>query len=237
MIKVGLIGGIGPESTIKYYQLVIKKFREITDGVEYPELCLVSIDMDRMLKYISENDKKGFIDFMRNRIDILIKSGVSKVFICSNTPHVYFDELQSQVEIEMISIVDETLNHISSLGLKKCGLLGTKFTMSKGFYSSKGMSKGIEIIIPNEIEQDLIHSVYMNELVFNINNRDSKMKLIEIISRLIEEEGIEGLILGGTELSLMFDQTDFDTIKILDTCLIHVDSIIDVLVSEINQSF
>lgn len=183
-----------------------------------------------MLNYISENDKKGFIDFMRKRIDILIKSGVSKVFICSNTPHVYFDELQSQVKIEMISIVDKTLNHISSLGLKKCGLLGTKFTMSKGFYSSKGMSKGIEIIIPNETEQDLIHSIYMNELVFNINNQDSKIKLIEIISRLIEKEGIEGLILGGTELSLIFDQTDFDTIKILDTCLIHVDSIIDELV-------
>ena len=78
--------------------------------------------------------------------------------------------------------------------------------------------------------QDLIHSIYMNELVFNINNQDSKIKLIEIISRLIEEEGIEGLILGGTELSLMFDQTDFDTIKILDTCLIHVDSIIVELV-------
>ena len=99
MIKVGLIGGIGPESTIKYYQLVIKKFREVTDSVEYPELCIVSVDMDRMLNYISENDKKGFIDFMRKRIDILIKSGVSKVFICSNTPHLYFDELQSQVKI------------------------------------------------------------------------------------------------------------------------------------------
>ncbi|WP_276388740.1 aspartate/glutamate racemase family protein [Eudoraea chungangensis] len=230
MIKIGLIGGIGPESTIKYYQLIIKRFRELSNNKSYPEIIISSIDMTRMLKYISENNEKAFIRFMKERIDTLKKTGVEKIFICSNTPHVFFDNLQNQVDMKLVSIVEETINHIESLKLKRCGLIGTKFTMSKGFYSKKSETRNIHIVVPNEIEQDTIHDIYMNELVFNNPNKKSKETILKIIDRMKNKERIEGIILGGTELSLILDQTDFDEIKVLDTCLIHVESIVKELI-------
>lgn len=226
MQKVGLIGGIGPESTIKYYQLIIDKYRELTNNNSYPEVHILSIDMTMMLKYISENDKIGFLNFMKERIEILISSGVNKVFICSNTPHVFYNELQECVDVEIVSIVNETLNYVESLGLKKCGLLGTKFTMSKEFYSLNGKKRGIDIIVPNEDEQNEIHDIYMNELVFNVNKPSSKETLLSIINTMIKESSIEGVILGGTELSLILNQNDFEKTTIVDTCLIHVNSIV-----------
>lgn len=230
MIKIGLIGGIGPESTIKYYQLIIKRFRELSNNKSYPEINITSIDMTRMLKYISENNEEGYIRFMKERIDVLKKTEVEKIFICSNTPHVFFDNLQNQVDVKLVSIVEETINYIEELKLKKCGLIGTKFTMARGFYSKKSETRNIHIVVPNKIEQDTIHDIYMNELVINSPNKKSKETIIKIIDRMINEEKIEGIILGGTELSLILDQTDFDKIKVLDTCLIHVESIVKELI-------
>lgn len=230
MNKIGLIGGIGPESTIKYYQLIIEKYRELTPNGHYPEIHILSIDMTMMLKYISENDRIGFLNFMKERIAILKSAGVNKVFICSNTPHVLYDALQASVDIEIVSIVNETLSHIASLGLKKCGLFGTKFTMSKGFYAQNGKQRGVEIIVPNEEEQNVIHDIYMNELVFNVNKSSSKDTLLRLIARMIKEDNIEGIILGGTELSLVLNQKDFEKINVIDTCLIHVKAIVNELV-------
>lgn len=230
MNKIGLIGGIGPESTIKYYQLIIEKYRELTPNGHYPEIHILSIDMTMMLKYISDNNKIGFLNFMKERIAILESAGVNKVYICSNTPHVFYDALQASVDIEIVSIVNETLSHIASLGLKKCGLLGTKFTMSKGFYAQNGKQRGVEIIVPNEEEQNVIHDIYMNELVFNVNKSSSKDTLLRLITRMIKEDNIEGIILGGTELSLVLNQKDFEKINVIDTCLIHVNAIVNELV-------
>ena len=229
MNKIGLIGGIGPESTIKYYQLIIEKYRELTNNIGYPEISILSIDMTMMLKYIAEDDKIGFLDFMKERIETLKSSGVNKVFICSNTPHVFYDELQASVDVEIVSIVNETLKYIESLGFKKCGLLGTKFTMSKGFYSLNGKQRGIDIIVPSEEDQNTIHDIYMNELVFNINQSSSKETLLRVINRMVKENSIEGIILGGTELSLILNQSDFEKTTIIDTCLIHVNSIVKAL--------
>ena len=226
MIKIGLIGGIGPESTIKYYQLVLERYRELTNYTSYPEISILSIDMTRMLHYISENNESGFIQFMKKRIDILKNTQVEKIFICSNTPHVFLDNLQNQVDVKLVSIVEETVNHMAGLKLKKCGLIGTKFTMSRGFYSKKSETSNIDIVVPIEEEQDSIHDIYMNELVFNNPKKYSKQRILKIIERMIIEERIEGIILGGTELSLIIDQKDFDNIKVLDTCLIHVESIV-----------
>jgi len=226
MKKIGLIGGLGPESTIEYYRLIIKRFQEKHNSKEYPELLLNSINMTEMLGYVFNNQLDKLVDFLAVRIEVLEKAGVDYVAIASNTPHIVFDKLSEKINVQLISIVEETSKEIQRKKLKKVGLMGTKSTMSNGFYQKTALKHGIEILIPDPENQDYIHQKYMGELVFNRILPETKKQLIQIVNKLKKKETIEGLILGGTELPLILNQTDFTDILVFDTTKIHVESIV-----------
>lgn len=232
MKKIGLIGGVGPESSIEYYRLIISLFQKKLDTKDYPELTIHSINMTEMLSYVFNNQLDKLINFLVDRIKILELSGVDYVAIASNTPHIVFDNLVQQTRIELISIVEETCKVIKSQGLKRVGLFGTKSTMTNGFYNKVANNYGIEIIIPNLENREYIHDKYMNELVFNKINSDTKRKLIEIIDEMEDNESIEGLVLGGTELPLILNQSDLKSIEVLDTTKIHVESIVNKMIED-----
>jgi aspartate racemase len=230
MKKIGIIGGIGPESTIEYYRLIIKLFRERMSTGQYPEILLYSVNMAEMLGLVVKNDLEGLVDFLKVKIQKLEESNVDYVALASNTPHLVFEELESSVGVKMISIVEETCKKISETGLKKVGLLGTKSTMSKGFYQRIGVKYGVEIIAPNEEDQSYVHEKYMNELIFNQINAETKERLIQIVEGMEVNENIDGIILGGTELPLILKQDDFKRIRVFNTTLIHVNSILDAMI-------
>ena len=142
MNKIGIIGGIGPESTIEYYRLLIKTFRERLNTNQYPEILLHSVDMTEMLNYVFTNQLDELVEFLKSKIKILEKSNVDYIALASNTPHLVFEKLQESVNVKMISIVEETCKAISKSGIMKVGLLGTKSTMSKGFYQKVGENNG-----------------------------------------------------------------------------------------------
>jgi aspartate racemase len=224
--KIGVIGGIGPESSIEYYRLIIKRFQEIEATTEYPEFIIQSVNMTEMLGYVFDKKLDQLVDFLIERINILQKAGVEYVAIASNTPHIVFEKLSEKVSIPLISIVEETCKNVAAEKIKRVGLLGTKSTMSSGFYNSVAEQHNIQVVIPSVEDQDYIQNKYMSELVFNTILPDTKNKLIEIIKKIKKEYLIEGLILGGTELPLIIKQTDFSDIKIFDTTKIHVESIV-----------
>ncbi len=226
MKKFGLIGGIGPESTAKYYQLIIQEFRKRLGTEEYPDFTVRSINMTEMLRYVFGNDLDGLTQFLLTHIRELEQSGVEVAAMASNTPHIVFDRLKDQSSIELISIVEATCQEIKNKGQKVVGLFGTKSTMTAGFYSQVASNYGIGVRLPDEGEMDYIHQKYFEELVFNNINSSTKARLMEIALGLQEREGIEGLILGGTELSLILSQSDFDALTIYDTTRIHVGSIV-----------
>jgi len=227
MNKIGIIGGIGPESTVEYYRLLIKTFRERLNTNQYPEILLHSIDMTEMLNYVFTNQLDELVEFLKSKIKILEKLNVDYIALASNTPHLVFEKLQESVNVKMISIVEETCKAISIAGIKKVGLLGTKSTMSKGFYQKVGENNGIKIVIPNEENQNYIHEKYMDELVFNKIIPETKKELIQIINGLEVNENIEGIVLGGTELPLILKQEDFDNIIVFNTTEIHVNAILN----------
>lgn len=231
MKKIGIIGGIGPESTVEYYRLLIKLFRTKLDTNQYPEILLHSIDMTEMLGYVFDNQLYELVKFLKSKIKILEKSNVDYVALASNTPHLVFEKLQESVNVKMISIVEETCIAISKSGIKKVGLLGTKSTMSKGFYQKVGENNGIEIVIPNDENQNFVHEKYMGELVFNHINPKTKERLIQIVNDLVIEEKIEGIVLGGTELPLILEQKDFDKLTVFNTTEIHVNAILDKMIN------
>lgn len=227
MNKIGIIAGIGPASTIEYYNFIIQGFRERLSTKDYPEMLLHSINMTEMLDYVFKGELDELVGFLKEKVQVLEETGVDYVALASNTPHLVFDKLAEAVDVPMISIVEETCQVIAVSKLKKVGLLGTKSTMSMGFYQRVGAKQGIEIVIPDEKQQDYVHEKYMGELVFNEIKAETKQRLVEIVDKLQAEESIEGIILGGTELPLILKQEDFHSLKVFNTTEIHVNAILD----------
>lgn len=230
MKKIGIIGGIGPESSIEYYRLIIKRFQDRLGTKDYPEILINSINMTEMLYYVFNNQLDKLSDFLVDKIKILESSGVDFVAIASNTPHIVFDRLAERTTIPLISIVEETCKEINYKKMHRVGLFGTKSTMTNGFYNRVAEKYGIEILIPESDKQDYIHDKYINELVFNQILPNTKQELVKIARDLKESESIQGLILGGTELPLIISQSDFNDIEIFDTTKIHVDSIVSKMI-------
>jgi len=225
MKKLGLIGGIGPESTSQYYQQIVRHYREVLATTDYPEFTVESINMTEMLSFLP-SDPDGLVRFLLDRIKTLEGSGAHFAALASNTPHIVFDQLEQQSSIPLVSIVRITCEEIARHSIQSLGLFGTKSTMSTGFYQEVGKQNGLEIYTPDDAEQDYIHEKYFSELVFNQKNESTKRGLIAIANDLQRRCKIQGLILGGTELPLVLDQADFDSIKVFDTTQIHVKELV-----------
>ncbi len=230
MKKFGLIGGIGPESTIEYYLQIIKKVKEVTGS--NPDFLIKSIDVNLVLAYVAEKRFKDLIVFLKEKISVLEEAKMEFAAMASNTPHIVYDELNEEVSIPLISIVEETCKVIEINSLKKVALFGTMSTMTNGFYQEKGEKYGIEIIIPSQDQMEYIHNKYMKELLFRDIKLATKKELMHIVNDLYEKHAIEGLILGGTEIPLILNQDDFKNIQVMDTTKIHVDAIVTMMLSE-----
>jgi aspartate racemase len=226
MKKLGLIGGVGPESSIEYYRLIIKRFQEKLNTKDYPEILINSINMTEMLGYVFNNQLDLLVDFLCDKIQTLESSGVDFIAIASNTPHIVFDQLVERVDTPLISVVEETCKEIRAKKLTRVGLFGTRSTMTNGFYPQVANRFGIDTVIPQVEAQEYIHEKYMTELVFNHIVPDTKRRLIEYVHALQAKEAIQGLVLGGTELPLILSQQDFADLEILDTTKIHVEGIV-----------
>ena len=226
MKKFGLIGGVGPESTIIYYREIIKKYREQSTTGSCPDFIIKNIDMVEMVNHVSNNDLDRLTNFLENCCKDLQKAEVDFSAIASNTPHIVFDKLADRVDIPLISIVEETCKKAKEMNIKALGLFGTKSTMLNDFYQLTGKKYGVNIYVPDESDVGYIHEKYMNELIYNDIRIETKNRLIEIAENLRRIYSIEGLIIGGTELSLILKDDDFPKLRVLDSALIHIDAIV-----------
>ena len=230
MKKFALIGGIGPESTIEYYSQIVKRYKELTKSNKYPDFLIKTVDMSEILTFMSVKDYRGLITFLKEKIAEVGQVDFSA--IASNTPHIVFDELSKEVSVPLISIVEETCKEIQAKNIKKVGLLGTYSTMSSGFYQEKAESYGITMVTPPEIEMQYVHDKYINELLFRDIKSSTKKELLHIVNGLCKRESIEALVLGGTELPLILSEDDFKDIIVLDTTKIHVEAIVNNMLTE-----
>lgn len=246
MKTVGIIGGIGPESTIEYYRLIIAAYRERQSGTgvppvdnhaqdaraaSYPSIIINSVDLTKLLRWIGANELEAFTDYLAGEIERLARAGVDFGALASNTPHLVFDELQRRSPIPLISIVESTCDAARALGVKRVALFGTRFTMRGRFYPEVLSRAGIAIVVPEEDEQAYIHEIYMKELLNNIFLPETRQRLLAIVDRMKASDNIEALILGGTELPLILRNAEHNGIPFLDTTRIHVNRIVAELVS------
>ncbi|HVS82886.1 MAG TPA: amino acid racemase [Pyrinomonadaceae bacterium] len=231
MKTVGIIGGIGPESTIEYYRGIIAGYRERQTDGSYPSIIINSINLTILLGLIMANELDKATDHLVNEVQKLARAGVDFGVIAAGTPHIVFDEVQARSPIPLVSIVEATCAAAAKLKLKKIALFGTRFTMQGRFYPDVFSKAGITLVAPEANEQTYIHDKYMNDLVNGIILPETRERLLRILDKMKERDGVEGLILGGTELSLILRDTEHNGIPILDTTKIHVERIIAELFS------
>lgn len=223
MKTLGMVGGIGPESTIDYYRAVIEGYRHQTADGSYPMILINSIDFQAMFKLVAAGERAALASLISKAVEHLAKAGASFGLICSNTPHLVFDEIERQSAIPLLSIVAVTVAAAKRAGYKKLGLFGVRFTMQGGFYAAACEREGITVVTPNAEEQTYIHDKYLSELVPGLFHPETRGQLLKIARNLRSRHGIDAIVLGGTELPLILRDADSD-IPFLDTARLHVEA-------------
>lgn len=219
---IGIIGGISPASTIKYYEKIIDLYYKRNKDYYYPEIKIHSLDFQYFTDLENENRKKEYIEYISESINSLEKSGVDVMIMAANSPHSVFDIISSKASVPMISIVEETVRNAVKHNMKKVLLTGIKYTMKSTFYAEIFEKNGIQLLVPSAQEQDEINSIIFDELVLNIITDKSRNRMLEIINNYT----IDGVILGCTELPLLIQQ-EFCPVYVLDTMTLHVEAVIN----------
>ncbi len=225
MKKLGLIGGMGPESTIPYYHDIVYGVQEALGEPVFPELTIESVNVFKVLRLCSEQKYDELTEYLMGAICNLAKSGADFVALSANTPHIVFDRLKEQSPIPLISIVEATCKEAQKRDLKKIGLLGTIFTMTGEFFKAPFIENGIEVIVPMESEMEGINDKISTELELGIVKDETLSTFQQIIARMRDEDGIEAVVLGCTELPLLLND-EVSPVPCLDTMQIHIQEIV-----------
>jgi aspartate racemase len=224
MKTLGIIGGLGPESTIDYYGKIIALYRERTGDGSYPQFIINSINMKKGLDFMEANNLAGMANYLLEEIGKLARAGATFGLISANTPHIVFDEVASKSQISLISIVEATYAAAKARKLKRLALFGTRYTMQATFYPKVFSREGIELFVPDTGDRDYIHDKYLNELVSGEFLADTRANLLAIVDRMKEKHDIDGVILAGTELPLILRDREHNGIPFLDTTRIHCEA-------------
>lgn len=224
MKKLGLVGGMGPESTIPYYH-------DIVYGVQkrvgyFPALTIESVDVFRVLDLCKKEKYEELSNYLMEAISHLAASGADFAALSANTPHIVFEELQKRSPIPLVSILESTCEEAKRRHMAKVGLLGTIFTMEKEFFKKPFLRSQIEIITPNADEKEYVNQKIASELELGVVKDETRAEFSRIINRMKQEDQIQAVILGCTELPLLFQGTE-PPIECLDTMQIHIQTLVN----------
>ena len=226
MKTVGIIGGLGPESTVDYYQRIIALYRQRTADGHYPEFIVVSVDLRKGLDFMDANELSGMADYLLEAIGKVARAGADFAIISANTPHIVFDDIAPNSPIPLISIVEATCAAAKARKLKRLALFGTRYTMQANFYPKVLARQGIDLLMPEREDQDYIHEKYFSELVPGKFLPETRAGLLTIVDRMKAQSDIDGVILAGTELPLILRGETHNGIPLLDTTKIHCEAVV-----------
>lgn len=220
--RIGIIGGISHESTIKYYEFILKKYFARKRNYHYPEVVIFSLNLAKLVGFEERGDIDGYIKYLASGIKSLEKAGAEFILIAANSPHAVFDILEKKATVPLLSIVKITALEAKRLKMKKLLLIGIKHTMQSPFYRDVFAEHGMEVITPSDKEQEEINEVIFKELVLGIYKNKTRERILNIIDNYDED----GVILGCTELSLAINQED-TKVKLLNTLELHALAALD----------
>ncbi len=225
--RIGILGGISHASTIRYYEYILKKYYARRLDYHYPEIVIFSLDLAKLIGYEERDDLNSYVRYITSGLQALEKAGADFILIAANSPHAVFDIVQKSVSVPMISIVETTAQRAEKRGLKKLLLTGIKSTMQSAFYPDVFQKYSIQVLTPDEAEQDEINDAIFRELVLGIYKDSTRNRVLEIINGY----DVDGVILGCTELSLMLNQED-TPLRLLNTLELHAQAALDFALTE-----
>lgn len=226
--KLGLIGGIGPESTIEYYKGIVYGVQKRLAFPFFPNICIESLSVFEVLKLCNEKNYTALADYMASGIKKLEAAGADFVALTGNTPHIVFNEIEEKVDVPVISIVDAACCYAQKGGFKRLGLLGTGVTMESDFFKKPFIEKGIDVVLPLKTELNFLAEKIATEIELGVINPKTQMSIVEMISRMKMENSIDCIALACTELPVVLKGVALP-VPCLDTMRIHVDKLIDMI--------
>ena len=218
---IGLIGGMSWESTVTYYKIINETVKEKLGGLHSAKCILYSVDFQEIEECQANGNWEKSGEILGEAAYNLEKAGADFIVICTNTMHKVVNQIKEKISVPILHIAEMTAEKILEKGLKNIALLGTKYTMEQDFYKSKLIEKGINVIIPDKNDIEIINEVIYDELCLGTINFDSKKKFLEIVDKL-RSKGAEGIILGCTEIGLIIKNEDTD-VPLFDTAIIHAE--------------
>jgi len=222
--RIGILGGMSPESTLEYYRILVELSHERLPKDEHPVIIIYSLNFKEFIRLMGSRDYGGAVSLLAQGLEVLERAGADFALMASNTPHMFFEELAARAGIPLLSIIEATLERAKELGLNRLGLLGTKFTMEGEFYRSAAGRHGLEIAVPgDDRERGLIHRIIMEELVAGEIREESREALVKVAQALKATQGAEAIILGCTELPLVLSEEVLE-MPVLDTTRIHAEA-------------
>jgi len=222
--RIGILGGMSPESTIAYYEHITRAYTERYGDYGYPEIIIYSVSFQPYVDWPQEDRWDLVAQGLSEAARKLEAAGADFIVIATNTMHLVFDQVQASVRVPMLSLLDAVGEAILARGMKKVGLLSTQFTMEKTFYQEALARKGITVLVPDAEDRQYVNAVIYNELVAKQIRGESRAGFVAIIDRLAAR-GAEGVILGCTEVPLLVSERDTN-IPLFDTTAIHAEAVL-----------
>jgi aspartate racemase len=225
MTTVGIVGGLGPESTIDYYRRILEAWQR-EDPKSAPSIVIDSLDVQRALRLV-EGDRPALAEYLLTSLRRLAGAGADFAAMTANTPHIVFDDLAARSPVPLVSIVEVCARDAERRGFRRLALLGTRFTMEAPFYPEVCARHGITVVTPNDADRRWVHERYVGELLEGDFRDDTRQRFISLVASLRDAERVDGVILGGTELPLLLPTPVIADVPALDTTALHVAAIVE----------
>jgi aspartate racemase len=225
MTTAGLVGGLGPETTVDYYRRIVVAWQE-HDPATAPHLVIDSIDVQKIFRLV-EFDRPALAEYLSAAVGRLARAGADFAAITANMPHLVFSDVAARSPIPLISIIATCADAVQRSGVVRVGLLGTAFTMESHMYPDELGRRGIQVVTPSKQERAFIHDHYVGELLKGKFRPEVRRGVEAIVTRLRDEEHIDGVILGGTELALLLPSAVIADLPAFNTTALHVDAIVE----------
>lgn len=225
MTRVGIVGGLGPESTIDYYKRILEAWERV-DPATAPAIVIDSLDV-RLALHLVATDRAALTEYLLASLRRLSGAGADFAAMTANTPHIVFDELVPRSPVPLISIVEVCAEEARRRGLHRLLLLGTRFTMEAPFYPAVCARYDVSVVTPGDADRSWVHERYVGELLRGDFRDDTRQAFIALVGRLRGEHQLDGVILGGTELPLLLTAPDIAGLPALDTTALHVAAIVE----------
>ncbi len=231
MKKIGLVGGTGPESTLLYYKELNKRIDELTHGEQMPDVVIESVDFRKAWRYVTSERYDLLSSYLAEKIECLKKSGAEVISLTAATMHIVFEELSEKTKVNLVSIPQAVCKEAVSKGYRNVGLLGTIFTMEQDYMKTDLRKAGLEVVVPEKTDRELIAKRILEELELGIVKDSTLIEFQKIINKLKDNNGIEAVVLGCTELPLLLS-ADNCPVPCLDSVDLHINELIKQAVAD-----